>query len=56
MEYGVKGLMGKVDFYIVMMVIMSCFIMVFVAITVVDIIGVFIYDFFKDDKIEDDGE
>ena len=29
--------------------------MVSVATTVVDIIGAFIYDSFKDDKIEDDG-
>ena len=56
LEYGAKGLMGKADFYTAMMAIMSCFIMVSVATTVVDIIGAFIYDSFKDDKIEDDGE
>ena len=56
LEYGSKGLMGKADFYTAMMAIMSCFIMVSVATTVVDIIGAFIYDSFKDDKIEDDGE
>ena len=57
LEYGSKGLMGKADFYTAMMAIMSCFIMVSVeAQTVVDIIGAFIYDSFKDDKIEDDGE
>ena len=38
------------------MALMSCFIMVSVATTVVDIIGAFIYDSFKNDKIEDDGE
>ena len=56
LEYGAKGLMGKADPYTAMMAIMSCFIMVSVATTVVDIIGAFIYDSFKDDKIEDDGE
>jgi len=56
LEYGAMGLMGKADFYTAMMAIMSCFIMVSVATTVVDIIGAFIYDSFKDDKIEDDGE
>lgn len=56
LEYGAKGLMGKADLYTAMMAIMSCFIMVSLATTVVDIIGAFIYDSFKDDKIEDDGE
>jgi hypothetical protein len=56
LEYASAGLMGTADFYTAMMAIMSCFIMVSVATTVVDIIGAFIYDSFKDDKIEDDGE
>ena len=51
-----NGLLGKADFYTTMMALMSCFIMVSVATTVVDIIGAFIYDSFKNDKIEDDGE
>ena len=34
LEYGAKGLMGKADFYTAMMAIMSCFIMVSVATTV----------------------
>ena len=55
-EFRSNGLLGKADFYTTMMALMSCFIMVSVATTVVDIIGAFIYDSFKNDKIEDDGE
>lgn len=55
-EFRSNGLIGKADFYTTMMALMSCFIMVSVATTVVDIIGAFIYDSFKNDKIEDDGE
>ena len=39
-----------------MMALMSCLVMVGVATAIVDVIGAFIYDSFKDDKIEDDGE
>ena len=55
-EFRSNGLLGKADFYTTMMALMSCFIMVSVATTVVDIIGAFIYDSFKNDKIEDVGE
>ena len=55
-EFRSNGLLGKADFYTTMMALMSCFIMVSVATTLVDIIGAFIYDSFKNDKIEDDGE
>ena len=55
-EFRSNGLLGKADFYTTMMALMSCFIMVSVATTVVDIIGAFIHDSFKNDKIEDDGE
>jgi hypothetical protein len=39
-----------------MIAIMSCLVMVGVATSIVDVIGAFVYDSFKDDKIEDDGE
>ena len=55
-EYQAKGLMGKADGYTAMMALMSCLVMVGVATAIVDVIGAFIYDSFKDDKIEDDGE
>ena len=56
MEYESQGLMGTPDGYTAMMALMSCFVMVGVATAIVDVIGAFIYDSFKDDKIEDDGE
>ena len=55
MEYESQGLMGTPDGYTAMMALMSCFVMVGVATAIVDVIGAFIYDSFKDDKIEDDG-
>ena len=55
-EYQAKGLMGKADGYTGMMALMSCLVMVGVATAIVDVIGAFIYDSFKDDKIEDDSE
>jgi hypothetical protein len=55
-EFQSKGLMGVADGYTGMMALMSCLVMVGVATAIVDVIGAFIYDSFKDDKIEDDGE
>ena len=55
-EFQAKGLMGKADGYTGMMALMSCLVMVGVATAIVDVIGAFIYDSFKDDKIEDDSE
>lgn len=55
-EFQAKGLMGKPDGYTGMIAIMSCLVMVGVATSIVDVIGAFVYDSFKDDKIEDDGE
>ena len=55
-EFQAKGLMGKPDGYTGMMALMSCLVMVGVATSIVDVIGAFVYDSFKDDKIEDDGE
>ena len=55
-EYQAKGLMGKADGYTGMMALMSCLVMVGVATAIVDVVGAFIYDSFKDDKIEDDSE
>ena len=55
-EFHAKGLMGKADGYTGMMALMSCLVMVGVATAIVDVIGAFIYDSFKDDKIEDDSE
>ena len=49
-------MMGIADGYTGMMALMSCLVMVGVATAIVDVIGAFIYDSFKDDKIEDDGE
>jgi hypothetical protein len=48
--------MGIADGYTGMMALMSCLVMVGVATAIVDVIGAFIYDSFKDDKIEDDSE
>ena len=55
-EFQAKGLMGIADGYTGMMALMSCLVMVGVATAIVDVIGAFIYDSFKDDKIEDDSE
>ena len=55
-EFQAKGLMGKADGYTGMMALMSCLVMVGVATAIVDVVGAFIYDSFKDDKIEDDSE
>ena len=55
-EFQSKGLIGVADGYTGMMALMSCLVMVCVATAIVDVIGAFIYDSFKDDKIEDDGE
>lgn len=55
-EFQAKGLMGTPDGYTGMMALMSCLVMVGVATSIVDVIGAFVYDSFKDDKIEDDGE
>ena len=55
-EFQSKGLIGVADGYTAMMALMSCLVMVGVATAIVDVIGAFIYDSFKDDKIEDDGE
>lgn len=55
-EFQAKGLMGKADGYTGMMALMSCLVMVGVATSIVDVIGAFVYESFKDDKIEDDGE
>jgi len=55
-EFQSKGLIGVADGYTAMMALMSCLVMVGVATAIVDVLGAFIYDSFKDDKIEDDGE
>ena len=56
LDFQSSGLMGVFDWYTMIVAIIACFVLIGIATSVMDVLGAFVYDSFKNDKYEDDGE